>query len=69
MLKFFRADHRHEQIGEQQQCDDRDNDCFHCVLLQLFAEANVKSADDEEGNDNADENYIAHDVRSMTPAR
>jgi len=56
ILEFFRPDHRYEEIGEQQQSDDRDDDRFHCVLLQLFAEPNVKSTEDEEGHDNADEN-------------
>jgi hypothetical protein len=56
ILEFFGTDHRHEEIDEQQQCDDGDDDCFHGVFLQPLAETDVESADDKEGNDDADEN-------------
>jgi hypothetical protein len=53
--KFLGPNHGHEQIDEEQQGDDPDNDGFHCVLLELFAEADVKAAHDEKPNDDADE--------------
>jgi hypothetical protein len=52
--EFLRPDHGHEQIDEEQQGDDPDNDGFHCVLLELFAEADVNAAHDKEPNDDAD---------------
>ena len=54
--KFFRPDHRHEQINEEQQRDDSDNNCFHGVLLQLLAEADIKSADDKKDDNDSNEN-------------
>jgi len=59
-LEFFRASHGHEQIDEKQQSDDRDNDCFHCVLLKFLAESGVKAAHDKKQNDNSGEDQIAH---------
>jgi hypothetical protein len=53
-LEFFRTDHGHEQIDEEQQGDDPDNDGFHCVLLEFFAEVDVKAAHDKKPNDDAD---------------
>jgi hypothetical protein len=58
--EFLRPDHGHEQIDEKQQGDDPDNDRFHCVLLDLFAEADVKTAHDKKPNDDADEDEVAH---------
>jgi hypothetical protein len=58
--KFFRPDHRHEQINEEQQRDDSDNDRFHVVLLQLLAEAGIKTAHDKKQNDDAGKDEIAH---------
>jgi hypothetical protein len=59
-LKFFRPDHRHKQIDEEQQRDDPDNDGFHGILLQLLAEADIKSAHDKKQNDDAGENEVVH---------
>jgi len=59
-LKFLRPNYGHEQIDEQQQGDDGHDEVFHGVLLQFFAEANVKPADDEERHDNADEHEVNH---------
>ena len=59
-LEFFRPNHGHEQIDEQQQGNDADNDGFHRVLLQLLAEADVKSAHDKKQNDDASENEVVH---------
>ena len=55
-LKFFRPNHRHEQINEEQQRDDADNDGFHGVLLQLLAEADIKTAHDKKHDDDSNEN-------------
>jgi hypothetical protein len=60
--EFLRPDHGHEQIDEKQQGDDPDNDGFHCVLLKLFAKADVKAAHDKKPNDDADEDEVAHCV-------
>jgi len=54
--KFFRPNHRHKQIDEEQQRDDSDNDRFHVVLLQLLAEADIKSADNKKEDDDSNEN-------------
>jgi hypothetical protein len=59
-LKFFRPNHGHKQIGEQQQRDDGDNNCFHSIFLQPFAKADVKRAHDKKGDRDPDENKIAH---------
>jgi hypothetical protein len=59
-LEFFRASHGHEQIDEQQQSDDPDNDCFHCVFLKFLAEAGVKGAHDKKQNDDSGEDEVVH---------
>jgi hypothetical protein len=43
-LHVFTSEFFHEQVDEQQQGDDADDDCFHGALLQLVAEAHIKSA-------------------------
>jgi hypothetical protein len=55
-LEFFRPNHRHEQINEEQQGDESDNNSFHGVLLQLLAEADIKSADDKKDDNDSNEN-------------
>jgi hypothetical protein len=55
ILEFFRTDHRHEQIGEEEQRDDGDNDRFHSNLLELLAKADVESACEKERDDNSSE--------------
>jgi len=70
-LKLLGPSHGHEQIDEQQQGDAAHDEVFHGVLLQFFTEANVKPADDEERDDNADEDQVNHTVspaRSLNPA-
>ena len=47
-LGFFRADHRHGQINEQQHSDSTDNEIFHKSFLQFFAESDVQSTDQEK---------------------
>jgi hypothetical protein len=61
-LEFFRPNHSHEQIDEEQQRDDADNDCFHLFLLQFFAESDVKAAHDKKQNDDSGEDEIAHKI-------
>lgn len=39
------------------------------LALKFFAEANVKSRDDEERHDDANEDQIAHNGMSVTPVR
>jgi hypothetical protein len=59
-LEFFGPNHGYKQIGEQQQRDDSDNDCFHLFLLQFLAESDVKAAHDKKQNDDSGEDEIAH---------
>jgi len=59
-LEFFGPNHGHKQIGEKQQRDDADNDCFHLFLLQFLAESDVKAAHDKKQNDDSGEDEIAH---------
>jgi hypothetical protein len=59
-LEFFRPNHGHEQIDEQQQRDDPDNDGFHCVLLKFLTEADVKAAHDKKQNDDSGEDEVVH---------
>jgi hypothetical protein len=61
--EFFRPDHCHEQVDEQQQGNDADNDGFHKVPLQFVAEANVKAAHDEKGDDHPKEDQVTHKAR------
>jgi len=58
--KFLGPNHGHEQINEEQQGNDAHDEVFHGVLLQFFAEANVKGADEEERDDNSNEDYVTH---------
>jgi hypothetical protein len=58
--EFFRPNHRHEQITEEQQRDDPDNCRFHGVLLQLLAEAGVKAGHDKKQNDDRSKDEVAH---------
>jgi hypothetical protein len=55
-LEFFGPNHRNEEVGEQQQGDDADDDCFHEVLLESVAESHVNSANNEECDHSADKN-------------
>jgi hypothetical protein len=63
-LEFFRPDHRHKQVDEEQQGDDPDDDGFHKVLLKPVAKAHVKSAHDEKQEHDADVDEVAH---KLTP--
>jgi hypothetical protein len=59
-LEFFRSNHGHQQINEEEQRDDADDCRFHFVLLQLLAKTHVKSAHDKKGDNDSDENEVAH---------
>ena len=59
-LEFFRPSHGHEEVDEEQQRDDRDDNCFHAVLLKPVAKTHVESAHDEKHDDGANEEEVAH---------
>jgi len=59
MLKFFRANHRDEEIGKEQQRDDAGDDGFH-MQLKFVAEAHVKSTHDEEQKHCDNEENVVH---------
>jgi hypothetical protein len=60
ILEFFGANHGHEQIYKEEQCDDADDCRFHFVLLQLLAKTHVKGAHDKKADNQSDENEVAH---------
>jgi len=68
ILKFLRANHRDEEIDEEQQRDDADDDGFH-VCLKFVAEAHVKSADDEKQNYSAAKNDVVHKIVRLAQLR
>jgi hypothetical protein len=53
--EFVGPNHGHKQVDEEQQGDDAYDNRFHCVLLQVAAEANVKSAYHKKQDDYSDE--------------
>jgi hypothetical protein len=59
LLKFFRIDHRDEQIGEQREGNDADDNGFH-KSLEFFAPVGVKLARHKKQGDDGDENQINH---------
>jgi hypothetical protein len=59
-LKFFGPDHRHEEVDEEEQSDDRNDDGFHEVFLKPVAKAHVKRAQNEEDDDYANEEKVFH---------
>jgi hypothetical protein len=60
ILEFFRANHCHEQINEEQQRDNSDDGRFHFPLLQLLAKTRIERARDEKHNDDCNKDEIAH---------
>jgi hypothetical protein len=67
ILEFFRSNHGHQQINEEEQRDDADDCRFHFVLLQLLAKTHVKSAHDKKGDNDSDENEVTHiDILTMS---
>jgi hypothetical protein len=65
-LKFLRSDHRHEEVDEEEQSDDRNNDGFHGVFLKPVAKAHVKRAQNEEHDDHANEEKVSHNSLKLT---
>jgi hypothetical protein len=62
-LEFFGPNHGHEEVDEEQQSDDRNDNCFHGVLLKPVAKTDVESAHDEKDHDGANEEEIVHCLR------
>ena len=62
-LEFFRPDHRHQQVSEEQECNNGRDNGFHLRALKFVAEANVRGAQEEEQNHGSDESQIAHTPR------
>jgi hypothetical protein len=59
LLKFFRINHRDEQIHEQRKDDEADNNVFH-KSSEFFAPEGVKFARHKEGRDDSDINQVCH---------
>jgi hypothetical protein len=59
-LEFFRPNHGREQICEEQERNNPDDECFHLVLLQFLAKADVKCGHNEEEDYGSDENDVGH---------
>jgi len=60
ILEFFWSDHCHEQINEEQQCNNSDDDRFHFLLLQFLAKTHVESARDKKRNDDCHKDEVIH---------
>jgi hypothetical protein len=58
-LKFFRINHRDDQINEQGDGNKADNDVFH-KFLKFFAPAGVKLAHDKNQGHDSDVNQVVH---------
>jgi hypothetical protein len=59
MLKFFRINHRDEQIGEQREGNETNDDGFH-KFLEFFAPVGVKFARHKKQGEDSDEYQIGH---------
>jgi hypothetical protein len=59
VLKFFRINHRDEQIGEQRKGNDSDDEGFH-KALEFFAPMGVKLARHKKQGEDGDENQVGH---------
>jgi hypothetical protein len=59
MLKFFRINHRDEQISKQREGDEGDNNVFH-KSLEFFAPAGVQFARHKKKRDDSNENKVSH---------
>jgi hypothetical protein len=64
LLEFFRANHCHEQVNEEQQGGNPNDDRFHVLLLQLLAKVCVECARDKKRNDDGNEDEVAHKISS-----
>jgi hypothetical protein len=60
ILEFFRPNHCHEQINEEQQRDNPDDRRFHFALLQLLAKSHVERARDKKRNNDRYKDEVAH---------
>ncbi len=59
--EFFRVDHGHQEVADEQEGDDADDEGFHGDgELERAAEAGVERADGEEGDGHGDEQQIGH---------
>jgi hypothetical protein len=59
-LEFFRPDHGHQQVNEQQQGNDANDKILHKSLLSLFAETDIETAHHEKQHYNSNVNQIIH---------
>jgi hypothetical protein len=59
LLKFFRINHRDEQIREQRDSNEADNNGFH-KSLEFFAPVGVKLARHKKQGDDGDVNQVGH---------
>jgi hypothetical protein len=60
-LKFFRADHRHDEIHAKREGNDSENDIFHKNFrLKFFAADRVERERGEKHDGRSDVNGIKH---------
>jgi hypothetical protein len=67
-LKFFRLDHRDQQIREQSQGNQPHDEVFHKVL-EFFAAVGVQLAGREESHHHSDVNNVCHAHDNCTMRR
>jgi hypothetical protein len=65
LLKFFRINHRDEQVGEQRDGNEADNNIFH-KALEFFAPVGVDFARHKKGRDDAEVNQVSHITPTLT---
>ena len=68
MLKFFRINHRDEQIREQREGNEADNNIFH-KSLEFFAPVSVNFAGRKKGRDDSDINQVSHNLSNKQRRR
>ncbi len=59
-LELLRPQHGYQQVGEQQQRNDRYKEVFHLLLLEFLAQPDVKGADDKEQECESYKNHVVH---------
>jgi hypothetical protein len=60
-LKFFRADHRHDEIHAEREGNDSENDVFHKIFrLKFFAADRIKREHRKKQDRRSDVNRIEH---------
>jgi hypothetical protein len=62
LLKFFRINHRDEQIGEQRKGNEADNNVFH-KFSEFFAPMGVDLAHHKKQGEHGDVNKVSHRFR------